>query len=134
MPEAETSLTEVIRRGSRTLNDEGVDAWIEGFTTPDFVWDVEPMGLGRYQGRAAFREFFNDWIGSYDEWFSEVIEIDVIGPEIAVADVRQGGTLPGAKEPIELRWAQLNLWRGDRVHTVINYSTVDEARAAAADI
>jgi ketosteroid isomerase-like protein len=131
--EAEADLTELTRRAFRTLSEEGVDAWVERFTTPDFVWDVDPMGLGRFEGRAACKEFFDDWVSSYDDWFSELVEVEQFGDQVTLVDVRQGGRLRGS-EPVEFRWAQLGLWRGDRLHTVINYLTLDEARAAAAKI
>ena len=133
MPDGEADLTELTRRGFRTLREDGVDAWMEGFTTPDFVWDVDPMGLGRFEGRAAYKRFFEDWISTYEDWFSEVLEVEQLGDQVTVADVRQGGRLRGS-EPVEFRWAQLALWRGDRVQTVINYMTLDEARAAAAKL
>jgi hypothetical protein len=133
MPETaeEGHLAEVIRRGFRTLTEEGVDAWIEEFTVPDFVWDVESMGLGLYEGRAAYREFFDDWVSSYEEWFSEPEQIEEFAEDVTVQALRQGGRLRGSQQWVELRWAQVCLWEGNRVRRAVNYSTLDEARAAA---
>jgi hypothetical protein len=133
VPDGEADLTELTRRAFRTLREEGVDAWLERFTTPDFVWDVEPMGLGRFEGRAASKQFYDDWVSSYEDWFSEAVEVEQLGDRVTLVDVRQGGRLRGS-QPVEFRWAQLGLWRGDRIHTVINYLTLDDARAAAAKL
>jgi hypothetical protein len=133
VPDGEADLTELTRRAFRTLSDEGVDAWVERFTTPDFVWDVEPMGLGRFEGRAASKQFYDDWVSSYEDWFSEAVEVEQLGDRVTLVDVRQGGRLRGS-QPVEFRWAQLGLWRGDRIHKVINYLSLDDARVAAAKL
>jgi hypothetical protein len=133
VPDGEADLCELTRHAFRTLSEEGVDAWVERFTTSDFAWDVEPMGLGRFEGRAAYKQFYDEWVGSYEDWFSEVVAVEQLGDRMTLVDVRQGGRLRGS-EPVELRWAQLALWRGDRVHTIINYRALDEAREAAAKL
>jgi hypothetical protein len=133
VPDGEADLTELTRRAFRTLSEEGVDAWLERFTTPDLVWDVDPMGLGRFEGRAAYKQFYDDWVSSYEDWFAEAVEVEQLGDRVTLVDARQGGRLRGSR-PVEFRWAQLGLWRGDRVHTVINYLTLDDARAAAAKL
>jgi ketosteroid isomerase-like protein len=125
------SLPERVRRSYATLTTRGVDAWIDEFVAPDFIWDVEPMGLSRYEGTAAFREFFADWTVAYAEWFAEPLEIVEFGDEIVVAEVHQGGRPHGSDQLVELRWAQLAAWRGGRIVEAINFPTFDEACAAA---
>jgi ketosteroid isomerase-like protein len=127
-------LTELIQRSLETLAKEGFDAWVEKFTTPDFVWDVTPMGLGRYEGRAAFREFYEDWISSYEDWFMEPVQIEEFTSDVAVVALRQGGRMRNSEQSVELRFAQLVVWDDTRIKKTVNYSDLEEARVAATEM
>jgi SnoaL-like domain len=126
------TLEERTRRGYAVFTAEGEDRWLEEFTTPDFVWDVEPLGLGHYQGRDAYKRFLKDWISSYDTWSLELEELEVIGPGITLTSVVQRGSPRDTDQSVEFRWGQISLWEGDRIRRVINFETVDEAKAEAA--
>ena len=115
------------RRGYAVFTDEGEDRWLEEFTTPDFVWDLEPLGLGRYEGRDAYRRFYQDWVSSYDTWSLKVERLEVVGPGMTAASLLQTGTPRGTDQTVEFRWGQISLWSGDRISRAINYASLDEA-------
>ncbi len=125
------ALEQRVRRGYTTFIDEGENRWLEEFTTPDFVWDIEPLGLGLYEGREAYRKFYEDWVSSYDAWSLELEVLEVPAPGLTVAGVVQRGTPRGTDQSVEFRWAQVSVWEGDRIRRAINFSTIEEARAEA---
>ena len=110
---------------------EGVDAWIEKISAPDFVWDTSALGIGRHEGRAAFRRFYEEWTGSYTEWFIEPGDVEEISDDVVINSVRQGGKLRGSDSSVDLSYGQLGVWEGNRLKLAANYLTVEEARAAA---
>ena len=59
-------LAELGRQVNEAASRRDFDAMMS-FFGPAPVWDLSPMGLGVYEGVAAIRGFFEDWIGSYDE-------------------------------------------------------------------
>ena len=128
------ALEERARRAYEVFISEGEVRWLEEFTTPDFVWDVEPLGLGEYRGREAYQRFYEDWVSSYDTWSLEVEEQEVAGEGMTVTGLLQRGTPRGTDQPVEFRWGQLSLWEGDRISRVINFLTVEEARQRAAKL
>ena len=128
------ALEERVRRGYEVFIAEGEGPWLDEFTTPDFVCDVEPLGLGEYRGREAYRRFYEDWVSSYDAWSLEVEEHEVAGEGMTVTGLLQTGTPHDSDQLVEFRWGQLSLWEGDRISRVINFSTVEEARNRAAEL
>jgi len=124
-------LTALVERSYSILMEEGIDAWIEKVATPDFVWDVSPMGLGRFETHDAFRRFYLDWTSSYEDWFIESGEVEEISDAVAVNPVRQGGRLHGGEQIVDLRYGQLGVWEGDRLKLAVNYPSLGEARAAS---
>ena len=125
------ALEERARRGYALFSEEGEDRWLQEFTTPDFVWDVEPLGLGHYQGRDAYRRFYEEWVSSYDTWSLELEQLEVIDPGMTLTSVVQRGTPRDTDQSVEFRWGQISLWDGDRMRRVINFETFEEARAKA---
>ena len=128
-------LAELVAQCIAELEVDTVDTWIERYLAPAVIWDVEPMGLGvRTEGVAAFREFFDDWIGSYSDWFLEAEEVHALSDEVVVARMRQGGRPHGSDQTVELRYASVAVWRDRRCESTVNYPTLEEALAAAQDM
>jgi hypothetical protein len=128
-------LAELAAQCLADLGTETIDEWIERYLAPGYVWDVEPMGLGvRCEGPAAFREFYEDWTGSYSDWFLEPEEIRVLSDEIVVSRMRQGGRPHGSDQIVELRYSAVGVWRDRRCESTVNYLTFNEALAAAQDM
>ena len=97
----------------------------------DAVWDSSPMGMEVFEGRAAIRGFFVDWIGTYEEFSIECEEILDLGNGVVFAAVRQGGRPIGSTGHVELRYAAVAEWADGVAVRITNYSDVDEARVAA---
>jgi ketosteroid isomerase-like protein len=68
---------ELTRRSFEAANRRDIGASVSIFAA-DAVWDLSPVGLGVYEGTAAIRCFFEDWIGAYEEyevWDEEFVEL-----------------------------------------------------------
>jgi ketosteroid isomerase-like protein len=67
MPEESTTpdLVELVQRSWEPMASLDVDG-IMSFYAPDAVYDFSPIGMGVFRGRAAIREFVEDWLSSYD--------------------------------------------------------------------
>src|SRR5262249_35880900 len=95
-------LTELARSAYATLTSEGADSWDE--PVPDFTWDLTPIGLGRYEGLPAFRDFFRDWVSSYDDWFMELLDAEELSDSVIVISARQGAGCAAARSPWSSGW------------------------------
>ena len=67
------------------------------FYALDAVWDMSPLGLGVYEGRAAIRRFFEDWFDSYEEWAMEIETIFDLGSGVVYGVNDQQALLIGIK-------------------------------------
>jgi ketosteroid isomerase-like protein len=67
------NLEEVVRRSLEAANERDYDRVMTIFA-PGAVWDTSPVGWVAYEGREAVREFFEDWIGAFEEWEQELEE------------------------------------------------------------
>jgi hypothetical protein len=38
------------------------------FHGSESVWSMSPVGMGEYEGSAAIRSFFENWLGGYEEF------------------------------------------------------------------
>jgi ketosteroid isomerase-like protein len=98
---------------------------------PDPVWDTSPLGLGVYEGVAAIREFWEDWIGTYRGYAVEAEEMLDLGSGVTFAVIVQSGSPPGSSRELRLRYAAIAEWAEGGVVRITNYTDIDEARAAA---
>src|SRR5450759_4382210 len=66
-PMAEESTTpdlvELARRSIEAGSSGDFDAMLS-FFAPDGVWDMSPLGMGRFEGRTPIRAFLADWHGA----------------------------------------------------------------------
>ena len=81
---ADPDLMELWRQLSQAGHRRDVDG-ITAFYTRDGVWDMTPIGMGGWRGRAAIRGFMEDWLGSYEEWEREAEELLDLGNGVAFA-------------------------------------------------
>lgn len=123
-------LVELVRRAYVASNRSDFEA-IMSFYSHDAIWDMTPMGLGVYEGQVAIRSFFEEWIGSFEEFEIEPEQTVDLGGGITLAVVLQGGRPVGSAGHVELRYAQVAVWVQGLVVRNINYTDVDEARVAA---
>jgi ketosteroid isomerase-like protein len=127
---ATPDLMELWRRLTQAGHRHDVDG-IMAFYTPDGVWDMTPIGMGRFEGRAAVRGFMEDWLGSYEEWEREAEELLDLGNGVAFAVWLQRGRPVGSSGEVQLRYAAVLLCDGGKIARVTTYTDIDEARAAA---
>jgi ketosteroid isomerase-like protein len=104
------------------------------FWLPDGAWDLTPLGLGVYEGRAAVRGFLEDWIGTYDELRIEFEEIRDLGNGVAFAVLLQAGRPAGSVGSVQLRYASVAIWRDGLIERSTQYSDIDAARAAGEEL
>jgi ketosteroid isomerase-like protein len=125
-----SDLVDLTRRSFEAGNRGDVEAAMS-FYGPDSIWDLSEIGLGTYEGLAAIRRFFEDWVASYDEFEIEADEILDLGDGVVLFTVRQSGCPAGSVRRVELRYAGFAVWSDGVAARVANYGNVDDARAAA---
>jgi ketosteroid isomerase-like protein len=132
MPEESTTpdLVERWRGSFVAFNGGDIDAALS-LWGPDPVWDLSPMGLGVYDGLAAIRNFWEDWVSAYDEWEAKAEEMLEVGDGVTLAVVIQVGRPTGSRSEVRLRYAAVAMWVDGAIARITNYSDIDEGRAAA---
>src|SRR5438874_2093638 len=97
----------------------------------DVVFDVSAAGLGCYEGLAAVRDFFEDWLGAYEEFEFELEQILDLGNGVVFAVVRQNARPVGSTGYVQMHHANVGLWVEGLLVRITHYNDIDEARAAA---
>jgi ketosteroid isomerase-like protein len=127
---ASPDLAERWRRSFTAFSNGDIDAPLS-LWGPDPVWDLSPMGLGVYDGLAAIRDFWEDWVGDYDEWEAKAEKIVEVGDGVTLAVVVQKGRPAGSSGEVQLRYAPVASCVDLLTVRITNYRDIDEARAAA---
>ena len=127
---------ELARRMLEALGSGEFDAEVHQLDmsvwAPDGVWDNSLVGLGTFEGRAAVRAQFEDWLGSDEEFEAEVEELLDVGNGVVFLVVRQEGRPVGSTGVVRLRMGWVAVFQAGMVERVTVYPGIDEARAAAA--
>jgi ketosteroid isomerase-like protein len=98
---------------------------------PDSVWDNSRIGLGTFEGLAAIRRMFEDWLASYEEFESEVQELLELGNGVVFVEVRQEGRPIGSTGVVRLHIAWVAVFEAGMILRVTVYPDIDEARTDA---
>jgi len=117
-------------------------AWLEAGTSgdlertlsflgPDPVWDMSPMGMGVFEGLAAIRVFYKDWMGAYEDYRIEAEEIYDLGNGVTFSVILQQGRPMGSGGTVQLRYGSCADWVDGKAVRVWNYPDIGECRAAA---
>jgi ketosteroid isomerase-like protein len=134
-PEHTTSTALEQARRSFEAADSGDYDWMISFYGPESVFDMSPWGLGTYEGVVAIRAFFEDWIGSFDEFSMKLEEIEDLGNGVVFAIAYQDALPAGSQHRLQLRHAAVSAWTADGVIArVTNYVKLDEARVIAKEL
>lgn len=121
---------ELVRRFLEVANRREFDA-IPGFYARDAV--LESMGMGAtFEGAAAIRGFFEDFIGAYAVFEVEPEEILELGGGVVLSVALQRGRPAGSSARVQMRFASVVTWVDGAVVRQTLYTDVEEARAAAA--
>ncbi len=130
MPEESTTPNpaELTRRAFEAVNRRDIDA-VMSFFAPDSVLDGR---LFVAEGRAAIRDFLDDWFGSYAELRMEVEEFVVLDDGVVLAVVSQEGRPVGVDGQVHQREGWAICWSADGLLVrLTTHTDIDEARAAA---
>ena len=132
MPEESTTpdLVELVGRSFESAGVRDFEALIS-FYDEDAVWDLSSMGLGVYRGRAAIRRFYEDWMAAYDQFAVSAEEIVDLGNGVAFSVFVQDARPVGSRGHVGFRYGSVSVWTGGLAVRVVNYTDIDEGRAAA---
>jgi ketosteroid isomerase-like protein len=123
-------LVELSRRSQEAANRRDVDEAMSLFA-PHAVWDISPMDLGVFQGRAAIRGFLEDWLRAYDSLAVEVEALLDLGDGVGLEVFTQRGRLTGSTGEVHQRSARVVRAVDGLTVRLTSYTDIDEARAAA---
>jgi uncharacterized protein (TIGR02246 family) len=121
-------LVELMGRAFEAANRRDLDAVASSFAE-DATFDGRALG-DHFEGRAAIRNFLEEWFGAYEELEVGLEEVRDLGNGVVFAVVAQNGRPAGSAGQLRQREGWVFLWvRGLIARLTI--SEVDEARAAA---
>lgn|GEM_PF-624834 len=133
-PMSEESTTPDLVELQNALTEAGgrrdLDA-ITAFYAPGVIWDMSPMGMGVFEGRAAVRGFLEDWFAAYEKYEFEAEGILDFGNGVGLRMLIQKGRPVGSSGEVQLRYAAVSVWEDGKIVRITNYNDIDEARAAA---
>jgi ketosteroid isomerase-like protein len=102
-----------------------------GFLVRDAVWDMSPMGLGTFEGKAAIRGFTEDWFGAFADFTMDAEEIVDLGGGVVFSVFLVIGRPVNSSADVRQRYASVAEWVEDEIARITNYPDIDDARAAA---
>jgi ketosteroid isomerase-like protein len=123
-------LVELVRGSFEAGDRRDFDA-LMSFYAPDAVWDMSPFGVGIFEGLAAIRGFFDDWIRAYAEYEIKPEEVLLLGNGVVFAVAMQKGRPADGGGEVRLRYGSVGVWENGLCVRVTNYADIDEARAYA---
>ena len=122
-------LVELTRGLIGATNRGDVDA-VMSFYGPQAIWESPPLGTS-FKGVAAIRRFFEDWIGTYEDFEMRSEQVLDLGAGVGFAVIRQNGRPAGGTGRVQTRMAVTSHWAdGKMVRARVDYD-IAEARAAA---
>jgi ketosteroid isomerase-like protein len=131
MPEESTTpdLAELGQRLADAINARGIDAVIS-FYAPTAVYSL-PDPFGTFEGRAAIRAFFEDWLGAYDEFRVEAEAGRDLGNGVTFSVTVLHGRPRDSTREVQFRYGTVSTVVDGLIERAAHYLDVDEARAAA---
>jgi ketosteroid isomerase-like protein len=134
MPKESTTpdLVELTRRFLDAANSRDLDTMMS-FYAPDAVVNMTGEAFGTFEGRAAIRGFFEDWLGMYDDFQMAVEELRDLGNGVTFVVPTATGHPVGSSGELQIRFASVAIWTEGVVvrQATYNYTDIDQARAAA---
>ena len=101
------------------------------FYRPDAVFDLSSGGQGVFRGRTAIQEFMEDWFRPYDRIATDLEAVVQLGSGVTCTVVTQKGRLADGGGEVAVHYAVVNVWVDGLIERSVNYTDIDEARAAA---
>jgi ketosteroid isomerase-like protein len=121
---------ELTRRSVEALNRRDFDAAASSYA-PNAVLKLTGMGAS-FEGVAAIRRFFEDFIGTFAEYQIELEEVLDLGHGVSLGVFLQQARPIGSSASVRIRFAGVGVTSQGAVARHTWYTDVDEARAAAA--
>jgi ketosteroid isomerase-like protein len=121
-------LVELVQRSLDAASAGDIDAAMR-FYAPNAVTDI--AGIGVFEGQAAIRGFFEDWMATFEDLEPKLEEIHDLGNGVVFAVVAQRGRLPDSPSWVQLRYAAVQTWADGLIERTKRYDDIDQARAAA---
>jgi ketosteroid isomerase-like protein len=126
---------EVVRGAYEAFARGDIDGLLESFVAPDVEWRTTPQVMfgGTHRGIDEMRERMTDWTGPFEEFTTEVEEMIDAGDHVVVRHRMHGRGRDSGVE-VDLRLWQLVTVRDGKLVRMYDYSSRDEALAAAAQL
>ena len=99
------------------LSEADLDATM-AFYSPDAVYEV--VGLRAFEGRAAIRDFLEDWWSSYEVLDEQRDEVVDLGNGVCFQVLRLNGRLAGSTSVVQERLAFTSVWTAGLVERVVS--------------
>src|SRR5689334_14970628 len=80
------------------------------FYAPGAVWDGSHTGVGTFEGAAAVRRFFEDWLAAYEEYRHELVECRDLGNGVVFTVLDIVGRLAGSPSRVRETWSWTATW------------------------
>jgi ketosteroid isomerase-like protein len=130
MPEESTTpnLVELAGQFLEAQNLRDFDA-LEGFYAPNAV--LVGAEVGTFEGSAAIRALFEDFVSPYEEFHVEFEEALDLGNDVGFYILVATGRPFGSTKELRLRSATVVMASEGFIERQTNYMDIDEARAAA---
>ena len=122
-------LVELTRRAIDVTNRGDFDALVRLYA-PDAVLKLREIGTS-FEGVAAIRGQFEDWIGSFEEFAVEPEEILDLGKGVMFAVVGESGRPAGSTGRVQERTGWVFVWVDRLIVEGTGSTDVDGGRAAA---
>jgi ketosteroid isomerase-like protein len=123
-------LAELSRRRLAAVNRRDIDA-VMSFFAADPVWDMSPINMGIFEGRAAIRGALETWWETFDGFVSELDEVLDLGHGVLFQSVTQRGRLAGSEGEIRQRSARVFVLVDSLIERLTSFNDIDEARSVA---
>ncbi len=120
---------EIARQSFDTASRRDIDAMLSKYAR-DAAWDMNDAGIGTFDGVAAMRGFFEDWIGNWEDYRIETEEILDVGHEVVFVAYLEDERPVGGEGRVHQRRGCVLLIVEGLISGVTFYLDPDEARAA----
>ena len=124
---------EIVREAAAAFNRGDLDAWLE-YVADDIDHRAVEGALddqGPIQGKDAVRAYLDDWVGTFDDFRSEPVELIEAGEDKVIAMTRISGRAKHSGVEIDMTYAALYTIRDGKIVRGREYWTRDEALEAA---
>jgi ketosteroid isomerase-like protein len=99
---------------------------LEGFYAPDAIYRGEQIGT--FEGTAAIRGLFEDFLSPYEAFHGEIEEVIDLGNRVIFGVFTANGRPDGSDAVVQIRLATVLTWSDGAIEQQTAYTDIDEAR------